>query len=97
MDDLTFQRLFAECERIVEWLHKRVPFPDSDRDDLMQEMALRLLEADEGTDNYRLTGAMWAALDWLRRTHHSNMHCQLMTIADLRGLIDSGRCRRVWC
>ena len=97
MEHERFERLFAECERIVEWLQQRVPFPDSDRDDLVQEMGVALLEVDEGTDNYCLTRAMWAALDWLRRVYRSGMECQVVTTAEVRRLIDSGRCKRVWC
>jgi len=97
MEHEQFTRLFAECERIIGSLRHRVPFPDSDRDDLVQEMALALLEMEGGTDNYCLTRAAWAAQRWLRRMYRTEMTSRLLTVARLTRLADGVRCRRVWC
>ena len=97
MEPERFERLYAECDRIVESLKQRTGCPLSDCDDLRQEMALALLEVDEGSDNYCLTRAAWAALAWLRRTYGVRMAAHVFTTPAVAKLIDSGRCRRVWC
>ena len=69
MDAQRFERLHAECRRIIGGLRKRAAFPVTDFDDLEQEMALALLQMDGHTDSYCLGRAAWAALMWLRKMY----------------------------
>jgi len=91
MDAQRFERLHAECRRIIGGLRKRAAFPVTDYDDLEQEMALALLQMDGHTDSYCLGRAAWAALMWLRKAR------SIGGPEAVTELVDSGRCRRVWC
>ena len=91
-----FEELFPQCERIVRGLRRRYGFPASEQDDMKQEMALALLQGDDGTDSYCLCRAAWAAVDWLRDSYGSLMGCQVLDPAHIFRLIDEGRCLRVW-
>ena len=91
-----FEELFPQCERILNGLRRRYGFPRSDYDDLRQEMALRLLEGEDGTDSYCLGRAAWAAVDWLRETYTWHLGCRVLVLPHIAKLIDEGRCLRVW-
>jgi len=93
-----FERLFPECRRIIHALRRRCLFPESDFDDMEQEMAIALLQCDEGTDSLCLARAGWAALDWLRKTYSARLLGQIITmpLEELIKIIDSDRYRLVW-
>jgi hypothetical protein len=90
------EHLLPDCRRIVGSLRQRCLFPESDCDDLEQEMALELLQIEGGTDSYCLARAAWAALMWLRKTYSARLLGKVITLPDVTRLIDSGKCRRVW-
>ena len=97
MDARRFERLHAECGRIIGGLRKQAGFPTSDYGDLEQEMALALLEVDGHTDSYCLGRAAWAARKWLRKMHGGLNARPAGGIAELDRLAASASCRRVWC
>ncbi|HUT37389.1 MAG TPA: hypothetical protein VNE39_28155 [Planctomycetota bacterium] len=97
MNGERFQRLHEQACRILHGLKQTCQFPESDLDDLGQEMAVALLEIEGGTDSYCLAGAVWAALDWLRSVYGRQMLYGVSQMPDLVPLIDSGKWRRVWC
>ena len=90
--------LLRQCTALANKLCSRCGLPATDKDDLVQEMALALLEADDGhTDSYYLSRAYWRGLDWLRSHYHLTARVRTLPYGQLLDLIDSGRCRRVWC
>lgn len=97
MDSERFTRLHEQSRRILGGLQAACHFPDSDVADMSQEMALALLELDDQTDSYCLAAAMWAAVDWLRKTYGRLMLHGVSQAPDLVPLVDSGCWRRVWC
>lgn len=93
-----FHELLAKCRDIITALRSRYHVPACDCDDLEQEMALALLEIEEGTDSYCLSRAAWRALDWLRKTHASRVAGEVKTLSrdDIIDLEIVGECRRIW-
>ena len=92
-----FQRLHEQACRILQGSEHIRRLPDDDQLELSHEMAVALLEIEEGTDSYCLSGALWAAEDWLRKVYGREMFHGVSQAPDLVPLIDSGKWRRVWC
>ena len=97
MDGERFTRLHEQSCRILGGLQRYGGFPQSDLDDLGQEMAIALLDMEGGTDSYCLAAAAWAALAWLRKVYGRQMLHGVSQVADLVPLIDSAKWREVWC
>jgi len=97
MDAERFARLHGQACRILGGLQRACEFPDSDADDMRQEMALALLRLDGHADSFCLAAAMWAAVDWLRKTYGRRELSPVVQVADATPLVDSGRWRAVWC
>ena len=97
MNEQRVLRLLTDCRRIINSLGERYWFPSEDRDDMIQEMAVELLElTDACRDSYALRRAAWAAVRWLRRMYGTKLLHSVETLPDLTALIDDGRCLRVW-
>jgi hypothetical protein len=97
MDGEQLERLLERRGEIVASLQAKYRFPDSDVDDLLQEMALRFLEMPEGhTDSFCLTQGFWTAVDWLRRMHRTRSERRTVPSSEARRLADSPRAIRVW-
>lgn len=98
MNDERLTELMRRCTAVANKLRGQYGLPEADKEDLLQEMALVLLELDDShTDSFCLSRAYWRGLDWLRRYYHLRTHVRTLPYGQLVDLIDSGRCRRVWC
>ena len=98
MSDRTLNRLMERCRGLVRRVQHLHCLPQSDCDDLEQEMAIALLSVDgEHTDSFYLARAVWRAVSWIRREYPPQGSVTFSISRDVAALIDSGHCRRVWC
>ena len=98
MDERRLHRVLRICRNIGRKVQHRYGLPDSDAEDLEQEMALAVLEVpDMHKDTFCRSLAAWRAADWVRRIYHIQGSVRVESDAHLVEAIDGGRCLHVWC
>lgn len=91
-------RLMPRVATVARAVQNQHGLAEPDVEAVVGEMVLALLEAPEGlSERAGLRRAAWRGLDSLRRERCTRRRTATVPFEEMVELVDSGRCRRVWC